>query len=115
MNKIILAATLLAVSSALSAQQQNTPDRPTTQSNNPSTRTNEGGSSYNDQKAPARAIAPAATSNSAATPAAPASRAASDTRSTTTNTNTNTTTTTADPVTPARRERVARAPRADRN
>lgn len=107
MNKIILAATLLAVSSAVSAQQQNTPDRPTTQGNNPSTRTNEGGSSYTDSKAPAKAMAPAPASNSAAAPAAaaaPAPRAAATT-----------TTTTADPVTPARRERVARAPKADRN
>jgi hypothetical protein len=93
MNKIILAATLLAVSSAVSAQQQNPPDRPTVQSNNPSTRTNEGGSSYNDTKAPAKAMAPAKASNTT-TPAA--------------------TTTATEPVTPAP-ARVARAPKADRN
>jgi hypothetical protein len=96
MNKIILAATLLAVSSAVSAQQQNPPDRPTVQGNNPSTRTNEGGSSYTDTKAPAKAMAPAPASNSAA--AAPAA----------------TTTTTTAPATPAP-ARVARAPKADRN
>jgi len=106
MNKIIIAAALIAVSSAVSAQQQNPPSRPTVQGDNPTTRTNEGGSSYNDtQNAPAqRAPANSMTkdrvqepmSSSAAAPVAPATR-----------------TTTVAPAT--RTTTVARAPKADRN
>lgn len=113
MNKIILAAALLAVSTAVSAQQQNSPTRPTVQSDNPSTRTNEGGSSYNDPKGGTKPMTPAtpSTSNSTTNTTTPTTRATTTpaTRAT------DTTTTDTTPMTPARRDRVARAPKADRN